>query len=541
MNNRQMDKTLVIGAREIAWITSALAVLSVAIVIFLLGVNRLNSARGASQPGVFITLTATNSLGEGSPESQASPVLAWTLTPLPATAPVLAPTFVPTVETAEHIVQPGQSLTSIAVLYGVDMQALAEANGLTLDSVIVAGQRLIVPLVPGNEGTYHEVQEGETLSTIAALYGVSPEALQSANNLEDADAIFQGQRLYIPAPAITPTPIPDAASPTPAPTSEFYPDLLANGPRMSSWPRSLMAGDLDTNYPLMYDGERFRMHYQPDTYAEDHLEETVEYITNGLALAESTLGVQLDGTFDIYVAGTLFDRPNTSLRGFSESRDRRIFILHDGSGTPVDNAYFFAHEITHLVAWNTWGQPASTMLSEGLATHVGQPILEQGGYLPYDQICLAINAVGRSESMAAINTDFQAFNGHIRAPFNYFSSACFVDWLIDQYGIAPLAGVYHTSDYPNLYGTSLFSLDADWHANLESRGAELSLDAEAFASRTDRVSHAYAYVFGSYNGSETMHVAYAMVDRARVALWQGNFPEVDRWLTEFTNLTGFVP
>lgn len=531
MNNREMGKPLVIGAREIAWIISALAVLSVAIVMFTLGWNRLNGARISDAPSMP---TATNA-----PVIEPSAILGWTVTPIPTAG--LAPTMVPTPQTVEHIVQPGQSLTGIAVLYGVDLQALVEANNLTLDSLIVPGQMLIVPLVPGNEGTYHVVQQGETLSSIAALFGIAPEALQSANNLDNADAIFEGQRLYIPGPVITPTPIPYIPSPTPAPTSAFYAELLASGPQRSAWPRSIMAGNLEENYPLLYDHNRFRLHYQPDTYVEDHLEETVRYIADGLALAETALGVELYGKFDIYVAGTLFDRPNASLRGFSNSMEREIFILHDGSGTPVDNAYFFAHEITHLVAWNTWGQPASTMLSEGVATHVGRAILEQGGYLPYDQICLAIYATGRTESMAAINTDFQAFNGHIRDPFNYFSSACFVQWLIARGSVAPLGEAYHTSDYTNLYGMSLYSLDADWRTSLEAHQNELSIDAQTFVSQTSKVSHAYAYVFGNYNGSEMMHVAYAMVDRARVALWRGDFGEVDRWLSEFTNLTGFIP
>lgn len=530
MNSRQEQKTLVIGAREIAFVVSALAVLSLAGLIFMLGLSRL-SRRASGDQAARTTTQAV--------EVTPSPVMVLPLQP--TATPALAPTMVPTPESLEHIVQPGQSLTSIAILYGVDLQSLADANRLTLDSVIQAGQKLIVPLIPGNVGTYHEVQDGESLSYIAGLYGVSAEALQSANNLSDADALIIGQRLYIPAPAITPTPVPQVPTLTPYPTSAVYGDLLANGPLMSAWPRSVMDGDLGANYPLVYEHARFRVHYQPDTYPAQHLEETVAYIENGLAQAESTLNVSLSGTFDLYVAGTLFDRPNASLRGFSNSREREIFILHDGSGTPIDNAYFFAHEITHLVAWNTLGQPSSTMLSEGLATHTGRPILEQGGYLPYDQICLAIYAAGSMESMAAIDRDFQKFNGHIRDPFNYFSSACFVDWLIEQDGLEPLSRVYHTSDYLNLYGTSLLSLDEDWRNSLEAHRNELTIDAQGFAARSAQVSHAYAYTFGNYNGSEMMHIAYAMVDRARVALWRGDFAEVDRWLGEFTALTGFVP
>ncbi len=44
------------------------------------------------------------------------------------------------------------------------------------------------------------VQEGDTLSSIAARFGVSEAAIQRANGLADPDAIFAGQELMIPAP-----------------------------------------------------------------------------------------------------------------------------------------------------------------------------------------------------------------------------------------------------------------------------------------------------------------------------------------------------
>jgi LysM repeat protein len=425
-------------------------------------------------------------------------------------------------------------------LYGVELQALLAANGLTETSVIVPGQILNVPLVPGNVGAYHTVQAGEALAFIAAQYGVSVESIQQANNLPNADSIYVGQELFIPgaAPA-TITPVPDQPTALPTPTSAAIAELLADGPVYSEWPRSKLDGNRDENYPLTYDEPRFTIHYQPGTYTEQHLDEVITLATNGLNNAEAALNVQLAGRFDIYVAGTLFEYPNASLRGISESRERRVYILHDGSGTPADNAYFFTHEITHLVAWNTWGQPSTAMLSEGLATWVGRPLLEDGGYLPYDQFCGGIYKAGRMSSMAALHTDFQAFNGHIRDPFNYFGSACFVGYLIDTYGLDRMAQLYHTSDYFSIYGKNLSNLDAEWQNALASEQGSVTVDSDQLKNQTLRVAEAYAYIFSNYNESETLFYGYAAVDRARVALWQGNFTEVDRWLAEFTKITGF--
>lgn len=51
---------------------------------------------------------------------------------------------------------------------------------------------------------HYTVQEGDTLSGIAEMYGVSWDAIIQANDLQSQDAIYVGQELVIPAPAASP-------------------------------------------------------------------------------------------------------------------------------------------------------------------------------------------------------------------------------------------------------------------------------------------------------------------------------------------------
>jgi len=44
------------------------------------------------------------------------------------------------------------------------------------------------------------VRTGDSLSAIAARFGVSPEAIQQANHLANPDSIYAGQELTIPPP-----------------------------------------------------------------------------------------------------------------------------------------------------------------------------------------------------------------------------------------------------------------------------------------------------------------------------------------------------
>ncbi len=108
-----------------------------------------------------------------------------------------------------HIVQAGDNLYRIALRYGVTIDALMAANGLTTTSVIVPGQTLAIPgtaasvplpavTVPAGART-HRVAEGEALLQIARRYNVTLDALVRANALTIEAVIVPGQVLIIPS------------------------------------------------------------------------------------------------------------------------------------------------------------------------------------------------------------------------------------------------------------------------------------------------------------------------------------------------------
>ena len=104
-----------------------------------------------------------------------------------------------------HIVKDGETLTSIAAYYGVSIDAIVTANNLTDQNSIYVGDRLIIPIkssasgvtVPAALGTY-TVQPGDTLIGIANKLGVSTDALIAANKISNPSLLQIGQVLKIP-------------------------------------------------------------------------------------------------------------------------------------------------------------------------------------------------------------------------------------------------------------------------------------------------------------------------------------------------------
>jgi LysM repeat protein len=103
----------------------------------------------------------------------------------------------------QYTVQPGDSLTTIAARYNLTVDALAAANNLTVTTRLVVGQRLSIPVaapLPGSVTTY-TVQRGDTLASIARRFNTTVQQLVSLNGIQNVNRIVVGQTLNVPAPA----------------------------------------------------------------------------------------------------------------------------------------------------------------------------------------------------------------------------------------------------------------------------------------------------------------------------------------------------
>ncbi|TET96063.1 MAG: LysM domain-containing protein [Anaerolineales bacterium] len=149
-----------------------------------------------------------------------------THTPRPPTATptvtlTLAPTFTPTPSgPITYIVEPGDTLSSIAEQFGVEVVLLMALNNITDPNQLFVNTEIIIPaseaqlptktplpenLFPGQKIEY-QIQTGDTLETIAAQFNSTAEAIAELNEIEDPNTIFVGQIILVPVDIATPTP-----------------------------------------------------------------------------------------------------------------------------------------------------------------------------------------------------------------------------------------------------------------------------------------------------------------------------------------------
>ncbi|MEZ4671513.1 MAG: LysM peptidoglycan-binding domain-containing protein [Anaerolineae bacterium] len=144
------------------------------------------------------------------------------------TAQPLDTTTVPVVSGADcvHEVRvEDRNLYRISLVYGVTVDAIARASGITNPNVISVGQKLTIPGCgttgafppatsipaagnlatplpvggPVTSGSTYVVQQGDTLFAISIQTGVPVVSIANANGISDIDRIFINQQLVIPA------------------------------------------------------------------------------------------------------------------------------------------------------------------------------------------------------------------------------------------------------------------------------------------------------------------------------------------------------
>ncbi len=140
-----------------------------------------------------------------------------------------------------YTVQPGDSLGNIAQRFGVSLQDIITANGLTDPNHIIPGQQLTIPGVsapggtaatvptvptaqpvvptplpptaipptaqpaaPAGNGTTYVVKPGEGLAAIGRQFNIPWPQIAAANNITDPNRIYAGMVLQIPTASSTP-------------------------------------------------------------------------------------------------------------------------------------------------------------------------------------------------------------------------------------------------------------------------------------------------------------------------------------------------
>ncbi len=105
-------------------------------------------------------------------------------------------------DSTSYVVQAGDTLSAIALAYGLTVESLVDWNDLADPNVVRVGQRLRVAEPAATTAAGYVVQPGDTLSAIARASGVTVRQLSMWNAIDDPDFITIGQVIRTSGPGI---------------------------------------------------------------------------------------------------------------------------------------------------------------------------------------------------------------------------------------------------------------------------------------------------------------------------------------------------
>lgn len=98
-------------------------------------------------------------------------------------------------QAVKHVIKPGDTLYAIARSYGVKVNTIAEANKLSLKSILRVGQELTIPSV---DGILYKIKSGDTLWGLSSEYGTRIRDIVAVNNIRSPNRLKVGQVIIIP-------------------------------------------------------------------------------------------------------------------------------------------------------------------------------------------------------------------------------------------------------------------------------------------------------------------------------------------------------
>ncbi|MCL4541001.1 MAG: LysM peptidoglycan-binding domain-containing protein [Chloroflexi bacterium] len=149
-----------------------------------------------TNPNVLLTGSVLTLPPPGQDRSGSSPAVA-TSRPAPESASRQA-----------YVIRPGDTLSALALRFGIPLDQLLQANGITITTPIIVGRTLLIPSVHDGTATtslfaprgvagVYTVQRGDTLSHIAQRYHTSVKALAQINSLYSVNRIYVGERIRL--------------------------------------------------------------------------------------------------------------------------------------------------------------------------------------------------------------------------------------------------------------------------------------------------------------------------------------------------------
>lgn len=219
--------------------------------------------------------------------------------------------------------------------------------------------------------------------------------------------------------------------------------------------------------------DHFRIHYQADSYAADHIDQFVQDAEQARANGLKVLGVKsfaprID-VFQLKSREQMKRVTDYAVRGWTDPTARTVLLVRSSASNQGER-----HEIAHVLSHNLWGHSQDWLttgwMSEALATYAGGPC---SGYA-IDEIVAYLDRRGELIPLDSLAPKFRTYNDLIA----YLQAGSFFGYVREKYGLSQVRALWdHGFDQLEAtLGKTPAAIDTEWRAHLRELYPEPKLD-----------------------------------------------------------------
>ena len=242
-------------------------------------------------------------------------------------------------------------------------------------------------------------------------------------------------------------------------------DASDNGQRDS--PMGLAAAALhDTAFTWQTrETDHFRIHFQRESYAADHIDQFVQDAEQARAnalrvLAEKDFRSRID-VFHLRSRDQMKHLTDFPVRGWADPDSRTILLVRSSEANQGER-----HEIAHVISHNLWGRSRDWLttgwMSEALATYAGGPCSGQA----IDEIVAYLDRRAELIPLDSLALNFRSYNDLIA----YLQAGSFFGYAREVYGVSRVRALWEQGfeQFESILGKAPAAVDAEWRNHLRA-------------------------------------------------------------------------
>lgn len=211
--------------------------------------------------------------------------------------------------------------------------------------------------------------------------------------------------------------------------------------------------------------DHFRIHYQPGSYAADHIDQFVKDAeqarANGLRLLGQTRFVPRIDVFHLKSRDQMKRITEYAVRGWADPAARTVLLVRSSAANQGER-----HEIAHVLSHTLWGPSLDWLttgwMSEALATYAGGPC---SGY-NIDRIAAHLDREGELIPLDSLARKFRSYNDLVA----YLQAGSFFGYLLDNYGLPRVRALWEQGfgRFEKILEITPAAADAEWRKHLRA-------------------------------------------------------------------------